>query len=1343
MAPRDLTGAGEADMLGLVKSHPLTRVLVEACRDAAHLADLAAGLPGNPDEAEAFLLAFVAMLTHVRAEAGRGALSVDLHLWVRELTRIDRGASVVPSFHWSDDGEQADDGEHDVARAVLPALREIWLGRRACAHRGRARQQRRRDPLVASSSATNVSGRSSTLLPRANRPHEDTGEVDNLRWLSISERRLSTSLPKDEAEIREGRVLPVLTHLGADAGSLSKDDWCPSCQRKDGIRFLGSAIATMLSVSLSTIFGTPGLDTREKKALVFTDSVQDAAHRAGFVQSRSHSLTLRSVIRDAVDDHEVTLDQLVDRIIERCGDDPHRRFRLLPPDFAERTEFAPFWETPTLAKVPPKVRTRVRRRLLLDVELEFGLQSRVGRTLEMTGTLAARVDVPRATLLSCAEHVLREAAQQAIDDIAGATETAKVAWVRGVLARMRDRGAIEHEWFRRYQAEDGRRYSIWGGRPRSEGMPAFPRGRAAPGYPRIGGVKAGKDSDLDPVTGSQSWYARWASRMLNIPVGEGATVAKLLMERLTRVGVIHAVSSESGAKVYQIPPSAIIVSPISLDDLQAQRHRLVCTVCQSLLPGSTEHVDQLDGAACMVARCPGTLERSAGSDNFYRRMYESIDIQRVVAREHTGQLDNETRLEYENGFKASAAEPQSPNVLVATPTLELGIDIGDLSTVMLASLPRSVASYLQRVGRAGRLSGSALNLAFVTGRGDQLPRLGDPLSVINGEVRPPATYVDAEEILRRQYLASVVDLLARDPSAPHPRKATEAMNAQDVDGFLRVLIRTAEENAEDLLDTFLGGFSTLRKESEAALRAWATPGDSPDTSGLAQRIYTEAHRWSHEIEMLGHRAKDIEDALPELQERHDSPAATDDDKSALRTARAALKLTRRELADLRGDYWIRVLEEHGILPNYTLLDDSVSLEVAFSWIDPDTGEYENDPQTFKRGASMALRDFAPGATFYARGHRIKVDAVELGFGSEAVRTWVYCPACGFSRDLEAGDPESCPRCGSSAFADVNQRVDVVELSRASSAMRREEASIDDSTDERTREQFTVVTSADIDPEKIAKQWFVDGYGFGVRHLRDMTIQWTNIGRTASQGSPRTISGSDYSAPLFRVCSSCGQLDTSTLMNQASEHRPWCPRRKSTEESTKTLGLARRLRTEGLVVRLPAMVALGDKFAVPSLSAALLLGLRELIGGAPDHIAVEMIIDPTHSDGGDNHDALLLHDLVPGGTGYLADLSDPETFWSVLHRAWVVLRDCPCQDENRLSCHRCLLPFASYRGAPRVRRTGRPAAPGDRLRRARPGDAPIPLGGRARGRRRALPMAHRPAARREAAAPRPAARPHRA
>ena len=46
--------------------------------------------------------------------------------------------------------------------------------------------------------------------------------------------------------------------------------------------------------------GDDALDDTEKRALIFTDSVQDAAHRAGFVNQRSHTMSLRSALRGAL-----------------------------------------------------------------------------------------------------------------------------------------------------------------------------------------------------------------------------------------------------------------------------------------------------------------------------------------------------------------------------------------------------------------------------------------------------------------------------------------------------------------------------------------------------------------------------------------------------------------------------------------------------------------------------------------------------------------------------------------------------------------------------------------------------------------------------------------------------------------------------------------------------------------------------------------------------------------------------------------------------------------------------------------------------------------------------------
>ena len=59
-------------------------------------------------------------------------------------------------------------------------------------------------------------------------------------------------------------------------------------------------------------------------------------------------------------------------------------------------------------------------------------------------------------------------------------------------------------------------------------------------------------------------------------------------------------------------------------------------------------------------------------------------------------------------------------VIVATSTLELGIDVGDLDRVIQVNCPSTVAGFLQRLGRTGRRPGSTRNCLFLALSGDSL-----------------------------------------------------------------------------------------------------------------------------------------------------------------------------------------------------------------------------------------------------------------------------------------------------------------------------------------------------------------------------------------------------------------------------------------------------------------------------------------------------------------------------------------------------------------------------------------------------------------------------------------------
>lgn len=100
-------------------------------------------------------------------------------------------------------------------------------------------------------------------------------------------------------------------------------------------------------------------------------------------------------------------------------------------------------------------------------------------------------------------------------------------------------------------------------------------------------------------------------------------------------------------------------------------------------------------------------ERTKFSDEHFSRLAYKIAYSPPMmlwSEPYYGHTDKKTRRELEYRF----SEARHPHFLSSGPAMEVGIDIGDLDSLLLFGAPPNTNSYIQRIGRAGRRSGTSL-----------------------------------------------------------------------------------------------------------------------------------------------------------------------------------------------------------------------------------------------------------------------------------------------------------------------------------------------------------------------------------------------------------------------------------------------------------------------------------------------------------------------------------------------------------------------------------------------------------------------------------------------------------
>lgn len=170
-------------------------------------------------------------------------------------------------------------------------------------------------------------------------------------------------------------------------------------------------------------------------------------------------------------------------------------------------------------------------------------------------------------------------------------------------------------------------------------------------------------------------------------------------------------------------------------------------------PGEVEldYVGSLDNAAKVIASLHRGEKRLVFCDS--RRQVEELGVA-LRARGVTVFLSHASLSADERRRAELAFTEARDTVIVATSTLELGIDVGDLDRVIQIDAPGTVASFLQRIGRTGRRANSTRNCLFLTTSDDAVLKAAGLLLLWGrGWVEPVTAPPEPRHLVAQQILA--------------------------------------------------------------------------------------------------------------------------------------------------------------------------------------------------------------------------------------------------------------------------------------------------------------------------------------------------------------------------------------------------------------------------------------------------------------------------------------------------------------------------------------------------------------------------------------------------------------
>ncbi len=1000
-----------------------------------------------------------------------------------------------------------------------------------------------------------------------------------------------------------------------------KDTKCPRCgaqgrgRRPQILVPLRSGAVPSIAVLAQSLL--PALGENEKKFLIFADSRQDTALQAGYLRDRHQVFTQRQLVYCILRKHEgpIALPDLGREVFLQTRallGSEHEAFNLLRP--IHRPEDVGFLE-------PDHVITNGERNLLIE-RLHWDL------ALEFTHRATDRYALEREGLTTVRYARLREVAEESVADFArfGIHDPAWLeSLLQATLDTLRTRRAVNYAPFRDYldNAADAVRRGIahptaYIRTPVGFDWTARSRQRA---FEVKGWVSARGRTVMED----------WLRRALpGLDRQETVALIQALVELLERKGyLVRAEIGRLSVRYGRLTTQADQVAERVIE-VTSRGERFRCSTC-GVTRGYLVRANGQGDPICLTYNCRGRPEPYTpdAEENFYVRFYTRPHPERLYPMEHSAQVSGPEREDLERKFKEGRI-----NALVCTPTLELGVDIGDLVALMLRNVPPTPSNYAQRAGRAGRRRRIALILAHAGQGPHDAYFFSRPAEMIAGAIRPPIFLLDNRAVIDRHLNSLILEKM--DATLP-----SEWFLIRTEEGFLReeALRPFEEELARRYQDIWQAVSAAFVREKLLGGLPWLTEEYVRERlDRFVPELREALERWCDRYRVLYEELKQSRAKVRPTRADQEREARLSE---ALDTLEHSLEYRPLSFLGLAG-----------FLPRYGFPGAAVAVR-------------DEKEREITQAAAVGLTEYAPGNRVYVGGRKLRVDRILFRSALRAdprqsAGTYRYCLRCNYASTWSLA--AECPYCG-----EPLQTGRYVDYEAARGQV---EEAITQEDEYRRSEDYDVATylaprEDGPTPDDRTLTWA--NWDFAYSRLRNITLY--------NRGLRRRETGEVIS---FTVCLECGmwheprRSEESGESGPASGHLPTCTVRTwDSEQDDRIVGaLHLRASLQGDVVEVPLNpVVSGDPEWVETFAQAWLMGLELEYYVRPEEIRV---FRRDWVENGRPRASLVFYDTMPGGTGYLKRMVQDVP--RLAARIAEHLGHCTCER----ACYRCLKDYWNQR-----------------------------------------------------------------